>query len=77
MVEGLAGGPGIERLQIEGDVFAGVAAAQHLSGLFAGVGEHDAAKREPRVALVQSGALDDAPALLRGEAGTRIASKWE
>jgi hypothetical protein len=45
------GGPGVEGLDVEADVFAGVTAAHHLSGAFAGVGEHDASERQPGIAL--------------------------
>ena len=43
--QGLAAVPGVEGFDVEGEVFAGVAAAQRLAGVFAGQVEHHAAKQ--------------------------------
>src|SRR5207302_9325849 len=54
--EFLTAGPGVERLQIERHVLAGLPALEHLARLLAGEPEHVVAEGQPRVRPGQSGA---------------------
>jgi len=69
--EFFAGGPGVECFDVQGDVFAGVAAAHHLPGLFPGHREHHPAKQQSGVVLLQPRAINDA-LIPRGQARAPI-----
>src|SRR5262249_895532 len=53
------GGPRVERLDVQRDVFAGLPPAHHLPSLLTGMGEHHPPKQQPRVALGHPGPIHD------------------